>query len=69
MVNSIKAKSVPPPPGSDNPYHPERLPPNIPIPGKPEAIAGPRSYKCKKCGKVYSSKEELEEHMHEEHSA
>jgi len=68
MVNGIKAKSVPPPPAPDNPYHPEKLPPNIPIPGKPEAVAGSRS-KCKKCGKVYSSKEELDEHMHEAHSA
>ena len=69
MVNTPNTRSMPPfPPAPNEPYHPEKLPPNIPIPGKPESVPGKRDYKCKICGKVFSSKEELDEHMHEAHS-
>jgi len=62
---SPNQKSITPMP--NNPGHPESPPPNIPIPGTPAGGDGLQSFKCPKCGKVYNSKEELKEHMHETH--
>ncbi|MDR0471075.1 MAG: hypothetical protein LBH79_05050 [Nitrososphaerota archaeon] len=60
--------SIPPLPAP--PEHPERPPPNIPIPGEP--TAGDKShqhnYRCKKCGKVFNSKTELKAHLTIEHT-
>lgn len=51
------------------PDHPETPPPNIPLPGKPTAGREKHQHKytCKKCGKVFNSKDEYEEHMHLDH--
>jgi Zinc finger, C2H2 type len=60
--------SVPPMPNPPN--HPERPPPNIPIPGEPTAGGEKHehTYKCKKCGQVFNSKEELKLHMATNHA-
>ncbi len=48
--------------------HPEKPPPNVPIPG--EASSGEVSvFICKICGKHYDSKEELELHMKTDHKS
>ncbi len=54
----------------NTPDHPERMPPNIPIPGEPTAQGEmhKHEYKCKKCGKVFNSKQELNAHMKTEHA-
>lgn len=58
------------PPMANLPDHPERPPPNIPIPGEPTAQGEmhEHDYKCKKCGKVFNSKKELEAHMKTDHT-
>lgn len=66
MGNTLKIESIPPMP--NNPEHPENPPSKIPIPGEQEVVGSQRNFKCKRCGKVFGSKEELDEHMHEAHS-
>ena len=56
------------PPMPNKPEHPEKPPSKVPIPGEPEVVGGQR-FKCKKCGKVFGSREELEVHVSIEHSA
>lgn len=54
----------------NKPEHPERPPPNIPIPGEPTAAGETHKheYKCKECGKIFNSKKELEIHVKTEHA-
>ncbi len=68
IIINPKIASLPPMPTP--PDHPERPPPNIPIPGEPTAqgIIHEHSYKCKICGKVFNSKKELEAHMKTDHA-
>lgn len=49
--------------------HPEKPPPNIPIPGTPSVGVNEKQkqFKCKVCGKVFNSKEELKAHMETDH--
>jgi hypothetical protein len=48
----------------NTPDHPEKPPRNIPIPGEPTAKGEMHShqYKCKICGQVFNSKQELKNH-------
>ena len=66
-VNTHKIASLPPMPTT--PDHPGRPPPNIPIPGEPTAggETHKHSYKCKKCGRIFNSKDELKAHMATDH--
>ncbi len=65
-LNQSKFESIPQMPTS--PEHPERPPRNIPIPGEPTFSVEERKYKCKKCGKVFNSKEELQVHVETDHA-
>jgi hypothetical protein len=68
MIFKAQKASLPPMPNL--PDHPERPPPNIPIPGEPTA-GGEKyehTYRCKKCGRVFSSKEELKDHIATDHA-
>ncbi len=57
LIESFKAKD-----------HPEKPPPSIPIPGESTTREKHRhKYTCKKCGKIFDSKDALKEHMHTEH--
>jgi len=56
-------ESIPPPPYIPEP-NPEKPLPSVPIPGEMGKGGGKRGvYKCKICGKIFSSKEELELHL------
>ena len=48
--------------------HPEKPPPNIPIPGTP-TIGGEKEQRfiCTICGEEFKSKKELQEHMKKTH--
>jgi hypothetical protein len=46
--------------------HPERPPPNVPIPGEPSG-GETGAFVCKKCGKTFNSKDELQVHMKMDH--
>ena len=61
-----QTESIPPMPNT--PDHPERLPPNIPIPGELTFSSKERKFKCKKCGKLFNTKDELKAHLAAEHS-
>jgi len=68
MIFNNQIRSIPPMPNS--PDHPERPPPNIPIPGQPSTSSKEKhmhTFKCKECGKIFNSKDELKEHIHTEH--
>jgi hypothetical protein len=59
--------SVPPLPRVPE-LHPERPPPNIPIPGEPTPGGQQEQlYRCPVCGEVFSSEEELRLHMATDH--
>jgi hypothetical protein len=60
-----KERSMPPLPKVPEP-HPEKPPPNIPIPGD-NVLEGVGSFVCKKCGKTFNSKNELKLHMQTDH--
>ena len=60
--SSRKEKSVPPLPKIPEP-HPERPPPNVPIPGEPSGGGETGAFVCKICGKSFNSKNELKLHM------
>lgn len=66
-TKSIKDKKIVNPLPIPEP-HPEKTPPNIPIPGEPSG--GEVSlFICKICGKHYDSKEEFELHMKMDHKS
>lgn len=64
-----KAQTPPPPmPGGKEPPHPERPPPNVPIPGEPTVEGGTDLFICEICGKVFNSKDELQLHLQTDHA-
>jgi len=48
--------------------HPEKAPPNIPIPGEPTVEGGTDLFICEVCGKVFNSKDELQLHILTDHA-
>ena len=62
-------ESIPPTQNIPEP-NPERPLPGVPIPGEMGKGGGKRGvYKCKICGKIFSSKEELDLHLKLTHSS
>jgi hypothetical protein len=59
-------KSIPPLPKGPEP-HPEKPPPNVPSPGEPSGGGKRGVFKCKICGKVFSSEDELQLHLKMDH--
>jgi hypothetical protein len=66
-VRSEKA-SVPPPLPEAPELHPEKAPPNVPIPGEPTVEGGTDLFICEICGKVFNSKDELQLHIQTDHA-
>jgi len=68
-ADSRKEKEQMPPPIPEAPeLHPEKAPPNVPIPGEPTVEGGTDLFICEICGKVFNSKDELQLHLHTDHA-
>ena len=63
-----KEASVPPLPKTPD-LHPERPPPNVPIPGEPSGGGEAGAFVCKICCKSFNSKDELRVHVKMDHKS
>jgi hypothetical protein len=66
--DSEKKAQIPPPLPEAPELHPEKAPPNVPIPGEPTVEGGTDLFICEVCGKVFNSKDELQLHLQTDHA-